>query len=169
MHTYTFILLQYFIPQIFNYNYLTSRECIIISVIIHFFGLIVCWNLSVFTHLPVSGSSLSLGSSAICLIHFAHFKLITCDAQKQGPTLPHVYSASRLSAEVLDTEIAIRMQDRPHSRSLNLVSLPISHIGNWLFPWISGVGRGKKKRSAGPFSHPSFLFPRDRRYLYHGR
>lgn len=87
------------------------------------------------------------GTSAIRLIHFAHFKLITCDAQKQGPTLPHVYSTRRLFAEVLDTEVAIRLHDRPHSRSLNLASLPISHIGNRCFAErAKSRGGGEKNR-----------------------
>jgi len=145
------------------YNHL-SQKCIIIFLVTYFFGLIARWNLSVFTHSP--GSSLSLGSFAICLIHFAHFKLITCDAQKQDPTLPHVYATRRLFVEIFDTEVAIRMKNRPHSRSLNLASLPISHIGNRRFvdPRSRVGGRGERSADFAPFS-----LPRDRSYLYRGR
>jgi len=99
--------------------------------------------------------TLSLGSFAICLIHFAHFKLITCDAQKQDPTLPHVYSTRRLFAKIFDTEVAIRMQNRPHSRSLNLASFPISHIGNRRFvdPRSRAGGEGEDRL----ISHPSLF------------
>lgn len=79
----------------------------------------------------------------------------------------------RLFAEVLDTEVAVRMQDRPHSRSLNLASLPISHIGNRRFvdprSRAGEEGGGQEKKSAGPILHSSSLFLRDRRYLYRDR
>lgn len=82
-------------------------------------------------HLAVNTSdwSLSLRWSAICLNpHRALKRSITCEAQKQDPTLPHVYSTGRLLVEVLDTtKVAIRAQGL-HSRSLNLASLPISRI-----------------------------------------
>lgn len=71
----------------------------------------------------------------------------------------------RLFAEVLDTETAIRAQDRPHSRSLNLVSLPISHIGNRRLADSRNrvTGEKKKNRSIVQFCTLSGVLYRDRR------
>lgn len=82
-------------------------------------------------------------------------------AQHFHMSTPHV---GLFAEEVLDTEVAIRMQDRPHSRSLNPASLPISHIGNRrLVDPRSRAGEGdeEKRRKIGrsdfaPLS-PSFL------------
>jgi len=100
-----------------------------------------------FIHSPVLYRPFSLRSSAICLIHFAHFKnLITCDTQKQGPTLPHVYFTHLLFAEVHNIEVAIRMQDRPHSHFFNLALHSILHIGNPSF--VKSQNRTKKKKGS---------------------
>lgn len=90
----------------------------------------------------------------------AHFnRLITCKAQKQDPTLPHVYSTGRLLVEVFDTKVAIRAQDRPHSRFLNLASLPISRIV--IIAPLREFPRRKReeKKSAASLLYPSIGFP----------
>lgn len=94
----------------------------------------------------------------------AHFKrLITCKAQKQDPTLPHVYSTGRLLVEVFDTKVTIRAQDRPHSRFLNLASLPISRI--IIIALVCEFSRRKReKKSAASLLYSSIGFPGDLRY-----